>query len=62
MKVLKVKHTKFYDVFIGDGWKNHARVFYDKITNKLTFVGSNNTRLSFSQIQTLKIKLALEGI
>jgi len=26
MKILRVKKTPFYDVFIGSGWKGHTRV------------------------------------
>lgn len=58
MKVLKVKHTHFYDVFLGDGWKNHARVYYNN--GKLAFVGKHNTRLSHAQLQSLKIRLLME--
>jgi len=57
MKILKVKHTRMYDVFIGEGWENHARVYYKN--NKMTFVGKENIRLTKTQLTTLHIKLAL---
>ena len=30
MKILQVKKTRFFDVFLGNGWYNHTRVFVDK--------------------------------
>lgn len=57
IKVLPVKHTNLYDVFVGDGWYNHARVYYKN--NKMSFVGKGNTRLTKQQVTTLHIKLAL---
>ena len=60
MKVIKVKHSPFYDVFVGDGWHNHARVYAHK--GKFSFVGRDNTKLSHSQVQSLKIKLLMEAI
>lgn len=58
MKICKVKNTNLYDVFIGEGWKNHARVYFKQ--GKLSFVGKDNVRLSNTQLQTLQIKLLME--
>ncbi len=64
MKILRVKHTNLYDVFTGDGWHNHARVYFNKHPAKgekcISFVGKATTKLTFSQIQSLQIKLILE--
>lgn len=57
MKILKVKHTNLYDVFIGDGWKNHTRVYFKK--DKLSFVSKSTIKLTPTQIQTLQIKILL---
>lgn len=58
MKILRVKHTNLYDVFIGDGWKHHARIYFkDK---KLSFVGKDNVKLSHAQLQAIQIKILME--
>lgn len=57
MKICRIKKTNVYDVFIGDGWKNHARFYFKG--DKLSFIGTGNTRLSHEQMQTLQIRLLL---
>lgn len=59
MKILRVKHTNLYDVFTGEGWKNHARVYFKD--GKISFVGKENTRLSHQQIQAIQIKILMEN-
>lgn len=58
MKVIQVKKTNLYDVFVGSGWKNHARIYFKN--NKVSFVGHNNIKLTHDQVQTLQIKLLME--
>ena len=60
MKILRVKHTNLFDVFLEDGWKNHARIYFKN--GKLSFVGKNNIKLSFPQIQALQIKILMEHL
>lgn len=55
MKILQVKNTNLYDVFLGEGWYNHARVYFKD--NKVSFVGRNNIRLTHPQLVTLQLKL-----
>lgn len=58
MKILRVKHTNLYDVFTGEGWYNHARIYFkDK---RLSFVGKNNIKLTYPQLQALQIKILME--
>ena len=49
MKILRVKKTNFYDVFLGNGWTNHSRV--KKIGN-LVF---NVSGIKLSKILCVKI-------
>lgn len=57
MKVLRVKKTNLFDVFIGDGWKNHARVYLKD--GKLSFVGRDNCRLTRGQLQTAQTSILI---
>jgi len=57
MKVLNVKHTHLYDVFVGEGWENHIRVYYKN--GKLSFTKCGTARLTKDEITTLQIKLSL---
>lgn len=58
MKILRVKHTNLYDIFIGEGWKNHARIYFKN--SKLSFVGKENVRLSPAQVQAIQIKILMD--
>lgn len=58
MKILRVKHTNLFDIFLENGWENHARVYFKD--GKLSFVGKNNIKLTFPQIQALQIKILME--
>ena len=39
MKILQIKKTNFYDVFLNNGWKHHTRIFYKQ--NKVGHVSGN---------------------
>lgn len=39
MKILRVKKTAFYDIFTGNGWKNHTRVHYRH--HKVKYISGN---------------------
>ena len=57
MKILRVKKTNLFDIFVGDGWKNHARVYLKD--GKLSFVGKDNTRLSVEQLKDAQLRILL---
>jgi hypothetical protein len=57
MKILRVKKTNIYDVFMGDGWKQWTRIRNDK--EGVHFLKGD--RLHSSQISTVSIALALRG-
>ena len=50
MKILQVKHTTFYDIFMGDGWKNWSR--YRFIKGVYTHIDGN--RLPRNIIEKIK--------
>lgn len=48
-KILRVKKTNMYDVFMGDGWKNHSRIYYDN--GRVSLVNGNKlSRIKFIEI------------
>lgn len=55
MKVLRVKKTSIYDVFIGNGWEHHSRILYKE--SKIVYL--NGIHLRQDQILTLLVKLEL---
>lgn len=59
MKILRVKKTPLFDIFLGEGWTNHCRVYFKK--GALSFVGVGVT-LSNSEKATLKTMLVMENV
>jgi hypothetical protein len=49
MKILRVKKTPFYDIFLGSGWFNHTRVL---VTNNIVHFhsGKHLTRIQMVEI------------
>jgi hypothetical protein len=54
IKVLRVKKTPLFDVFVGSGWTNHCRVYFKN--GILSFTGAG-VKLSPSDKNTLKTTL-----
>lgn len=57
MKILRVKKTNMYDIFMGDGWKHWTRVRDNQ--EEVVFIKGN--RLNSSDMRTVAIRLALGG-
>ena len=50
MKILNIKKTKLYDIFLGEGWKNWSRYrFHEGIYTHI-----NGTRLPRNIIEQVK--------
>jgi hypothetical protein len=49
MIVKRVKKTNFYDIFTGNGWKNHTRVFIHN-SHVLFKSGIKLTKIQFIEI------------
>jgi hypothetical protein len=50
IKIIRVKKTPMFDVFVGDGWMNHTRCYYKG--GKVSFVGGG-IKLSSTQYKSL---------
>jgi len=57
MKILRVKKTNMYDVFMGEGWKHWTRVRDSQ--DGLMFLKGN--KLNSSHMRTAAILIALGG-
>ena len=58
-KVLRVKKTNFFDVFFGEGWKEHSRVHYINATIAL-ISGLKLTRFQKYQVEQAITTLVTE--
>lgn len=56
MKIVRVKKTHMYDVFTGDGWKNHTRV----LSKNNHIIYKSGTRLS--KIQYVEISKTINNV
>lgn len=56
MKILRVKKTNFYDVFLNSGWKNHTRVHVKD--GKVGHIAGNKLH----KIQFVEIIKTIEGM
>jgi hypothetical protein len=50
MKILQIKHTTIYDIFLGEGWKNWSRYRFVKGI----YTHLEGTRLSRHIIEEVK--------
>jgi hypothetical protein len=57
MKILRVKKTKLFDVFIGSGWKNHSRVLVNEVGHIFHKEGKK-----LSKIQYIEISKTIGGV
>jgi len=50
MKIVPVKKTPLFDVFVGEGWSNHSRVIVDKNKRVKLISGNRLTKIEFIEI------------